>query len=101
MFVLDLVYNFINAYTQFPKTIILTVIPQQNCVSLGSSENCNMKPAIMSSHMQVPNTNGENNSFTEGKRKLGSVMLVPKSCDLMDRNPPGSSVHGISQARTL
>ena len=70
-----------------------------------SSENCNMTTAIMSSHKEVLRTNGEDNSFTEGKRKWGSEMLVPQSCltlcEPMDCSPPGSSVRGIIQARIL
>ena len=30
-----------------------------------------------------------------------SLQSCPTLCDLMDSSPPGSSVHGISQARTL
>jgi len=32
--------------------------------------------------------------------KVLVVPLCPTPCNSMDRSPPGSSVHGISQART-
>ena len=35
------------------------------------------------------------------KAKVVIVQLCPTTCDCMDCIPPGSSVHGILQARTL
>ena len=41
------------------------------------------------------------NSFTYPQSVCSVVQLCPTLCNPMDRSPPGSSVHGIFQARTL
>ena len=42
-------------------------------VYLESAENCNMRSAIMASHMQVPAGQRKENAFIEGERKLGRL----------------------------
>ena len=39
--------------------------------------------------------------YTAGAAAAKSLQSCPILCDPMDRSPPGSSVHGIFQARTL
>ena len=39
--------------------------------------------------------------FIIGGKKIEVIQSCPTLCDLMDCNPPGSSVHGILQARIL
>ena len=40
-------------------------------------------------------------SFGKSEKKCSSLQLCPTLCNIMDCNPPGSSVRGIFQARRL
>ena len=44
---------------------------------------------------------GWKDPLEEGMAIHSSILACPTLCDPMDRSPPGSSVHGILQARTL
>ena len=43
----------------------------------------------------------QNTNQKKARVKVLVVQLCPTLCDPMDRSPPGSSVHGILQARIL
>ena len=61
---------------------------------------CNDKPDLTVtslSHSPVVSLTCAASSFVHAK----SLQLCPTLCDPMDCSPPGSSVHGILQARTL
>ena len=43
----------------------------------------------------------ENIKLSKWKKKMLVIQLCPTLCNPVDCSPPGSSVHGIFQARTL
>ena len=57
----------------WPKTNRLPVISPAKWVYLGPAKNCNSGSAAMASHVWVLTHQGEENSFKEGKRKLGGL----------------------------
>ena len=55
------------------KQIDCQLFLQQRRIYLGSAENCHLGSASMVSQMQVPALQGKENTFIEGKRKLGGL----------------------------
>ena len=85
------------------------------CLALGVSQDYSvwMKPWVSSTELSIGNLTDDQKfpvvkqktqlwisyKWKSGKKRKVKVLVMP--CDPMDCSPPGSSVHGIFQARIL